>query len=66
MLAPLGAGLVVAVARAPVMRNTASTLPTRSVTAMTAGSDRARASAAAWATTFWTSATLSASPAGMA
>ena len=37
------------VVAAPAMRNTPSTLPTRSVTAMVAGAPRAPASFAAWA-----------------
>jgi hypothetical protein len=51
MLAPFGAAAVVAVARAPFMRNTARTLPTRSVTAITEGSPRACASEIALART---------------
>ena len=57
---------VVAVARAPAMVNTASTLPTRSVTAITAGNPRACASAAARAMMPSISAAVSASAAGLA
>jgi hypothetical protein len=64
MLGPAGAGVVSAFAAAPFIRNTARTLPTRSVTAITAGRLRACASAAACAITDWTSAILSASAAG--
>ena len=39
MLLPSGAALMTAVARAPVIRNTASTLPTRSTTAITGRAD---------------------------
>ena len=43
----------------PFMSNTASTLPTRSTTAITEGRLRACASPAAWAIIVWTSATVS-------
>ncbi len=51
---------IVNVVAAPVMRNTASTLPTRSTTAIVAGAPRACASCTACAITCCTSATVSA------
>ena len=50
--------LMVKVVLAPVMRNTASTLPTRSTTAMVPRPPRACASPTAWLTIFSTSAML--------
>ena len=61
---PLGAAVIWAVAGAPVMRNSASTLPTRSTTAITAGCPSALACVAACAITCCTSEVVSATLAG--
>ena len=59
VLTPFGAGGVRSVRLAPVIENTASTLPTRSMTTKPDGWPRACASATPWAMIRWTSATVS-------